>query len=344
MEVNAAITVDVLTGFLGAGKTSLLRRLLASGVLADTALLINEFADTAVDRRLLDSDGALTQAFAQGCLCCAIDGNLRDGLLDLLGKRASGVVPPFGRIVVETSGMADPAGLIATIAMDPRLRHRLRFGNTVTMIDVANFAETISSEEVALAQLAVADRIIFSKCDMAGPDLERAARAAVTRINPIAAVSTMIAGEWTGDPWRNLTPQTSGKRPMMAIASEGARHGEAQALTIRRSRPVDWPSLAVWLSLLAHRHGGRILRIKGFADIPGCGPILIQGVRHLVCNPEHLPASFKSEGLELVMIMRALDPLTVRRSFEAFVESAATLASSQRSFTAQTLRARATRI
>jgi G3E family GTPase len=344
MEVNAAITVDLLTGFLGAGKTSLLRRLVAGGVLADAALLINEFADTAVDRRLLDSDGALTQTFAEGCLCCAVDGNLRDGLLDLLGKRASGAVPSFGRIVVETSGMADPAALIATISTDPRLRHRLRFGNTVTMIDVANFAETISSEEVALAQLVVADRVIFSRCDIAGQDQQKATRVAVTRINPIAAVSAAMAGEWTGDPWRNLLPQKPGKRPMIAIESDGARHGEVQALTIRRSSPVDWASLAVWLSLLVHRHGGRILRIKGFADVPGCGPILIQGVRHLVCSPEHLPASFKGEGLELVMIMRALDPLTVRRSFEAFVGSVATLTSSQRSFTAQTPRPRAARM
>lgn len=315
----SAVTVDVLAGFLGAGKTSLLRRLFAANVLSDTALLVNEFADTAVDLRLLGADGALAEPFVQGCLCCAVDGDLRGGLLELLGKRASGAVPPFERVIVETSGLADPAGLLATISNDLMLRHRFRPGFTVTLVDAVTVLETLASEDVALSQVVIADRIILSKGDLGAPGSRAAIVSAVRALNPLADVSGLYASQWESDPWADLSPRRVGRFRASAAAPDGTQRHAVSALKLERRLPVEWASLAVWLSALAHRHGHRILRMKGFAVLPNGKRVAIQGVRHLIFSPEHLPDAFACAGLELVLILRDLDAAAVRRSFDVLV-------------------------
>ncbi|WP_375465377.1 CobW family GTP-binding protein [uncultured Methylobacterium sp.] len=315
-----AVTVDVLAGFLGAGKTSLLRRLFAANVLSNTALLVNEFADTALDLRLLGVDGALAEPFVQGCLCCAVDGDLRGGLLELLAKRASGAVPPFERVIVETSGLADPAGLLATISNDLMLRHRFRPGFTVTLVDAVNVLETLAAEDVALSQVVIADRVILSKGDLGDPKARASIVSAVRALNPLADVSGLYASQWVNDPWAELSPRRVGRFRASAAAPDGTQRHAVSALKLERRLPVEWASLAVWLSALAHRHGHRILRMKGFAVLPNGRRVVIQGVRHLIFSPEHLPDAFACAGLELVLIMRDLDASAVRRSFDVFVE------------------------
>ncbi|MCX5494358.1 GTP-binding protein [Kaistia dalseonensis] len=320
------IVVDVLTGFLGAGKTTYLRRLLDAGALADTAILVNEFADLPVDQRLVGATGSLTAVLAGGCLCCAIDGDLKEGLLGLIQQRADGTVPPFARILVETSGIADPAPVAGTILGDRQLQARLRFGGTVTVVDLLNVAETLATQEEALAQIIAADRIVLSKGDLVDDARRAEAVAAIGAINPLAPIvdAEPRPGERL-NPWRTIgwtTPTAPRRAAFQAVAQAGDRHNGLGALVLTWPEPVDWAVFATWLSALLHRHGARILRVKGLMRIAGeteRGPVVIQGVRHVVYAPEHLADADDVVGAEFVMIVRDLDPALIRRSFEAFM-------------------------
>src|ERR1700681_320210 len=185
------VTVNLLTGFLGAGKTSLLKRLLRQPDLADTAVLINEFGEVGIDHLLIaevvDEEIVLLQS---GCVCCTIRGALREALLRLYGRRQRGEVPPFTRLVIETTGLADPAPIVATFAADPMLRHHFRLGNIVTVVDAEDGAAHLDDYEEARHQAAVADRLVVSKIDIAAP--EKATRLArlLARINPAAEIVT----------------------------------------------------------------------------------------------------------------------------------------------------------
>ena len=150
---EAPIRVDVLTGFLGAGKTTLIRRLMDAGALADTAFLINEFADLPLDAMLLDGASARLAVLAGNCICCAVDSDIRKALEELLAKRDSGAVPPFRRILVETSGIAEPAPVLATVMNDVFLEARLAPGRVLVCADVMNTAANLAEFPAAAAQM-----------------------------------------------------------------------------------------------------------------------------------------------------------------------------------------------
>ena len=187
----APVTANLLTGFLGAGKTSLLTRLLRQPDLADTAVLINEFGEVGIDhlliREVVDEEVVLLQS---GCVCCTIRGDLKDALLRLHGRRQRGEVPPFTRLVIETTGLADPAPIVATFAADQMLRHHFRLGNIVTVVDAVDGVAHLRDYEEARRQAAVADRLVVSKVDIAAPGEARRLALQLAAINPAAAIVT----------------------------------------------------------------------------------------------------------------------------------------------------------
>ncbi|MEN6543898.1 GTP-binding protein [Parvibaculum sp.] len=318
MTSEVALTVDVLTGFLGAGKTSLVRRLAEAGALADTAVLVNEYADLPVDQTLMGISGIKAGTFADGCLCCATDGDARSSLLQLLERRAAGAVPRFTRILVETSGIADPGSLLATLIADPMLRPRLRLGRVVTLVDLCHATATLAEHPEAAAQIVAADILLFTKADMADEDETSALIAAVGAINPIARTHECSPHDDI-NPFNLEIHQTTGERTLPAPPHHEHRHGIGST-TLRWPAPVDWAVFASWLSLLLHRHGHKILRMKGTMTIAGeeqHGPVVIQSVRHVVHMPEHISALAESAGAEIVVIAREIDTALIRRSFEA---------------------------
>ena len=178
--------VHLLTGFLGSGKTTLLKRLLADPGLADCAVLINEFGEVGLDHHLLERVDETVVMLPSGCLCCTIRGELAGAIRGLLDRRARGEIAGFRRLVIESTGLADPFPILSTLHADPVLRHHVRLGAVVTTIDAVNAAAQLDAQEECARQIAVADRLILTKTDLASPEAIGALRARIAGLNPEA--------------------------------------------------------------------------------------------------------------------------------------------------------------
>jgi len=180
------VPVNLITGFLGSGKTTLLQRLLASPQLGRAAVLVNEFGEIGLDHHLLQRVDEAMVLLKSGCVCCTIRGDLRDSIRDLYDRRERGMVPQFDRLVIETTGLADPAPIVATLMADPIIRHHFRLGNIVTVVDAKNGRANLRAYEESRKQAAVADRIVISKTDITGAGEVERLRAALRRLNRTA--------------------------------------------------------------------------------------------------------------------------------------------------------------
>src|SRR5215469_3214485 len=198
-EQTTFIPVNVITGFLGSGKTTLLRRLLAAPQLSDTAVLVNEFGEVGLDHHLLrriDDEIVLLQS---GCVCCTIRGDLSAAMRDLYAKRERGEIVPFRRLVIETTGLADPVPILSTIMTEPVLRYHFHLGNVVATVDAVNGLSHLEHQEESAKQAAVADRIVITKTDIAGCSEVAELRRRLARLNP-AAPTLQIAPHLPLDP------------------------------------------------------------------------------------------------------------------------------------------------
>ena len=185
---RAPIPVHVLAGFLGSGKTTLLNRLLASPEFGDSAVIVNEFGAIAVDHAMITEAAEETMILKSGCICCSVRGDLVDSLSDLAGRRNAGTVPPFARVIVETTGLADPGPILQTLATDPALVGRYEAGSVTATVDAVNGPGQIDRHEEARRQIAAADRIVLTKLDIADADAESALKEKVTGINPTGPI------------------------------------------------------------------------------------------------------------------------------------------------------------
>jgi G3E family GTPase len=315
------VPVDLLTGFLGSGKTTLLARLLASPALADTAVLINEFGTVGLDHLLVQSVDPDTVLLSSGCICCTIRDDLAISLKDLWAKREAGLLPPFRRIVIETTGLADPTPILAIMSVDPMLRWHLRIGRVVTTVDGIAGADTLARHDESRRQVAVADRLVVTKTDLAQPPALQALDAALHEINPTAPVLQSVQGDLP-DPFSlfdDAEPVREVRR-WLAYAPGPSCHGQIGSLVLATDQPVEWAAFGVWLSLLLHRHGERILRVKGLVQVRDSSlPVVVQGVQHVVFPPTHLPVWPDGHAAtRLVFIGISLDEERIRRSFAVF--------------------------
>lgn len=342
---GALIPVNLITGFLGSGKTTLLRRLLQSPQLGTTAVLINEFGEVGLDHYLLQRVDEATVLLNSGCVCCTIRGDLRDSIRDLYDRRERGLVPPFERLVIETTGLADPAPIVATLTADPVLCHHFRLGNIVTVVDAVNGLSNLASFEESRRQAAVADRLVISKTDIADAEEIDRLRASLRRLNPTAAqldaardpdrgsATELLAG----DIYDPLAKSEEARRwlaeaehVVTGCDHDGEhRHGhdisrhddDIAAFSVRLDEPLQWAAFAVWLTMLLNRHGRAILRVKGLLRVAGVStPVVIHGVQHTIHPPIHLDAW--PEGApprtRLIVIAKGLDQARVEASLAAF--------------------------
>jgi G3E family GTPase len=318
--------LNVITGFLGSGKTTLLKRLLTDQALGETVVLINEFGEIGLDHLLVEDIAPDVVLLPNGCVCCSVRGDLKAALLSLHTRRQQGQLPAFRRVLLETTGLADPAPILATLARDPNLRGQFHLGLMITVVDAmhAELQERLHPEW--LAQVAAADRLLISKDDLVDVQALQQLQQRLSQLNA-GALQRLTRTVGGGD--ELLWGQGLGGA---AIEQEVARwqlfkpvdaqlHGQAQVCCLTFDTPLDWTAFGVWLSMLLRCHGERILRVKGILEVINSHqPIVIHGVQHCLHAPLHLgawPAGPRSS--RLVFIVRGLDIGLLRRSFTAFV-------------------------
>jgi len=303
--------VNLITGFLGSGKTTLLQRLLADPALGDTAVLINEFGEVGLDHHLLGRIDETMVLLASGCLCCTIRGELASAIKDLQSKRERGLVPSFRRLMVESSGLADPFPILSTVQADPVLRHHFRLGSVVTTVDAMN---GIGRPE-SVKQVAVADRLVLTKTDLVDDSTPLVAE--LRRINPDAPLWTAAEQPGAADLFDDIA-----RSPLRAIpAAPDQPHGSVQAFAVAFEGALDWTMFGVWLTMLLNRHGARVLRVKGILNVAGSAtPVAVHGVQHLVHPPVHMAAWPDTDRRShLVFIVDGLDRTAIERSLRAFL-------------------------
>ncbi len=213
-EYAALIPINVITGFLGSGKTTLLRQLLASPGMADTAVLMNEFGEVGLDHQVRQHVAESTVLLDNGCLCCAIRGDLQGALRDLFSRRERGEIAAFRRVVIETSGLADPVPIAYTILAEPVIQHHFRLGNVITTVDAVNGAGQLQGYPEPVKQAAIADRLIVTKTDISEPAAVARLKDTLRRLNPSATLFDGAAGP--PDPDRLLAQdfyEPAGKHP-----------------------------------------------------------------------------------------------------------------------------------
>jgi G3E family GTPase len=300
--------VCVITGFLGSGKTTLIGRLLADPAYARTAVIVNEFGELALDHDLIATADETLLRLTTGCLCCAVRTDLVATLLDLAARRDAGEIG-FDRVVIETSGLADPAPILHALMTDPALGERFVLGAVVVLVDVLLGAATLAAHPEAARQIAFADRIMLTKTDLAPvPD---ALRAAVARHNDLAPVSAGLPDAAT------MFAPTPPALPPPPVAQHTPG---VVACPIRRTEPV--PALAVTLLLeaLAEQCGAKLLRVKGLFDLaeaPG-RPAVVHAVQHVIAPVALLDAWPSADrSSRAVVIGVGLPPHFPARLFDA---------------------------
>ena len=338
MSADERLPLYVLTGFLGSGKTSLLRTLLRHPDFVDTAVIVNEFGEAGLDHHLLESADEETVVLQGGCVCCTVREDLAATIGRLIERRAAGTLPPFRRLIIETSGLADPVPIVHTLKADPRVATALVYRGTLVTVDAQHALPTLARHPEALRQLALADRVVVTKVDLAAPDEVAATDALVARINPgVATLHSTAAGLTPDALLADLEHDPGPSLPQaMRWLREPLRHGAPadagpdaaapgfQSFSWLRFEAIDWTVFGIWLTMLLHAHGTRILRVKGLLHVAGAaGPVAIHGVQHVVHPPVHLEHWGEDARLSrLVFIVSGIPEARIRRSLDAFMRLA----------------------
>jgi len=351
------LPVSVITGFLGSGKTTLLKALLPQPAMADTAVIINEFGEIGLDHLLVEKSNEDTILMSSGCLCCTIRGDLIDTLRRLYKRREKGEVPRFRRVVIETTGLADPAPILHTLISDPLLSHFYRLDGVITTIDAVNAQDQLDRQFESVKQAAVADRIVLTKSDLASAGEIAALEARLRRLNPAAPILRVSHGQvaaqqlldaglfnpaqkspdvarWLRDEaYGGLDDHDHdhGHDHHHAHGHDGHRHQHAddvnrhddhiRAFCLVREEPIEWGRFVAWIEMLITMRGADLLRIKGILNVAGSHqPVAVHGIQHLFHPPAVLPEWQSSDHRsKIVLITRDLERDWLERSMAEFL-------------------------
>ena len=313
-ERGARIPVTVVTGFLGAGKTTLIRRFLQSPEGQGTAVIVNEFGAVGIDDALLRASADETVLLGNGCVCCITRSDLQLALRRLVFDREHGRVPPFGRVVIETSGLADPGPILQTFSTDRALGGEFHIDAVVAVVDAVAGEANLDAAAEARKQVILADRLVISKTDLAEAAAVERLTQRLQKLNARAAIDIAVAGAL--DPERIVVPATNERSGFVAEAE----HSDGIAsFVIEMSEPVEWPTFSRAMETLTALRGADLLRVKGLLNIAGCrGPVVVQYVQHLAHPPVELESwPDQNRTSRIVFIARGIAERQVRDLFAA---------------------------
>ncbi|NLS06653.1 GTP-binding protein [Rhizobium sp. P32RR-XVIII] len=352
------IPVTILTGFLGAGKSTLLNRILKDPAMKDAAVIINEFGDVGIDHLLVESSGDAIIELSDGCLCCTVRGELVDTLANLMDAVQTGRVKAVTRVVIETTGLADPAPVMQAVLGNPVIATNFDLDGVVTVVDAVNGVQTLDNHEEARKQVAVADRLVVSKRSMASAELLQALEARLRQLNPRGATidadspgagSAEILVNGLYDPatkiadvsrWLHDEDERDGHH------QHGHHHGHdhhdhqhehdhqdphdvnrhdasIRSFSIVEDKPIEPMAVEMFIDLLRSAHGEKLLRMKAIiavSDRPE-RPLVLHGVQNIFHPPVRLPAwpNPADRRTRMVLITKDLPEDYVRDLFDAFL-------------------------
>jgi G3E family GTPase len=321
--------VTIITGFLGSGKTTVLNHLLRQPSLADTVVIVNEFGAVGLDHLLIEQAIEDAVLLKNGCICCTVRGDIADTLETLWQRRDSGELPPFRRIAIETTGLADPAPVVHALLAEPGMRYTCRLDGIVTTVDALHGALQLERQPEARRQVSMADRILLTKTDIASAAQIAETKMRIAALNSSAPLRPIVAGAAAADDVFDLGPDEARLeqwlRPFDSDPHHGHRHlpfrhaDEIASVVLRHDKPIAWPALQRWLESVLSLRGDAMLRLKGLVWLQGeSQAVVLQGVHHVLHPPVHLDRHSQPEGAtRIVLITRGLSAAGLRASFAA---------------------------
>jgi G3E family GTPase len=308
------IPVTMLTGFLGAGKTTLLRRFLDTPEGQGTAVVVNEFGAAGLDDVLMRSSADETVLLGNGCLCCITRSDLQQALRRMVVERERGEMPEFKRVLIETSGLADPSPILQTFATDRALGDMFAIEAVVAVVDAVTGPETLTWSAEARKQTILADRLVVTKTDIAGVGAAEKLETQLRALNAGAEILRAVNGELDST---RLTEPAPDQRN--AFVAEAAHSDGIVSFVLREDAPMPWPVFARAMETLMAMRGADLLRVKGLLNVEGCtGPVVVQFVQHLAHPPIEL-ATWPDDSRQsrVVFITRNVSEKQVRALFAA---------------------------
>lgn len=329
------LPVSIITGFLGSGKTTLLNRLLQDPAMAGAAVIINEFGEIGLDHLLVATPNENTVLLANGCICCTVQGDLVNTLRNL-DKQRGRDLPPYDRVLIETTGLADPVPIVQTVVTDEKLAPRYTLDSVVTLVDAVNGSVQLDTQPESRKQAAIADRLLITKTDLADPSLVLALTALLAELNPGAELVTAVNGvvapavlfgaaidaasratdirrwlredEFVRTEFRQLSPVPG--------APTGAHDSRIQSYSIHLDAPISAGGLTAWLIALASLRGADLLRVKGILNVEGM-PVAVHAVQTLIHEPVTLDRWPDAERRSrLVFITRGMNRAAIEATLE----------------------------
>jgi G3E family GTPase len=284
---GARIPVTIVTGFLGAGKTTLVRRFLETPEGHGTAVVVNEFGAVGIDDALIRQSTDEVTLLGNGCLCCTTRSDLQIALRRLVSEREHGTLPPFGRVLIETSGLADPGPILQTFATDRALGGEFFVEVVAAVIDAGCGLATLDWSAEARKQVILADRLVISKTDLATEEAVAQLIARLRELNEHAPIDTAIGGAL--DPRRLIEAGPDQPQSRAGFIGESGHSDGIQSFVLSEAEPLAWPPFERAMETLIAVRGSDLLRVKGFLNVTGCsGPVLVQIVQHLAHPPVEL--------------------------------------------------------
>ncbi len=330
-EDRRRLPVALLSGFLGSGKTTLVNALLRDPRLAGTAVAVNEFGEVPLDHELIDHGADRTVVLANGCLCCNLAGDMQDAVMRLFSRRADGEVPQFARLVVEPSGLADPAPIAQAILRNPLMARSLRLEAIVTTVDALFGQAQLARHAESRKQVGLADHLVITKPDLAGRHAIENLRTDLRRCNPLAPITIVEHGAIdaaTLFPPQFFDPAAMAPAPPRSVFQADAMGAEnhlqdVMAVSLIAQKKLQWRAFDIWLRGIRITHAEQLLRVKAILDVEGtAGPVVVQGVHHVLHAPVELAAwPGEDRSSRIVMIADRAAGAAIRASWQNTLET-----------------------